>query len=249
MSFAYKNPTSSILLSGPDSVTRTSDTGTNFSVLGIGGYMEVYSLSDLNWVIDSQTLIDGGPVLYSGNTIPISFIYNVPYAIPNTLSLNNDGISSGRRRLGMLAYVIEEGQVYQYNIPDYSNLWNAALSAGSISDLGTGYEVYDDTVDGAAFLDAWTGSTIEGVSGVTRANARWQIFYADSVQITGGTYVSGTSTLDLYDNTGGTISITGITSGSGSAGTSGSSGTSGLSGVDGTDGSSGTSGTDGTSGS
>ena len=48
MSFQYKNPTSSTILQAPDSVTRTNDTGTNFSVLSIGGYMEVYSLSDLN---------------------------------------------------------------------------------------------------------------------------------------------------------------------------------------------------------
>ena len=94
MSFVYKNPTSSVILSGPDSVTRTNATGTNFSVLGIGGYMEVYSLSDLNWTIDAQTLIDGGAVLNSGNTIPISFFYNEPLSLPNILNMNNDGISS-----------------------------------------------------------------------------------------------------------------------------------------------------------
>ena len=116
MSFQYKNPISSTVLNAPDSVYRNSDTGTNFSVLGIGGYMEVYYLSNLDWIIPAQTLIDGGPVLYSGNSIPISFIYNTPYAIPNTLNLNNDGISSGRRRLGMQVYVQETDTVYQYTI-------------------------------------------------------------------------------------------------------------------------------------
>ena len=120
MSFSYKNPTSSVTLNAPDSVVRTSDTGTNFSVLGIGGFMEVYNLSDLNWTIDAQTLIDGGPVLYSGNSIPISFSYNVPFAIPNTLTINNDGISSGRRRLGMQVYVHETDTVYQYTIGAYT---------------------------------------------------------------------------------------------------------------------------------
>ena len=211
MSFSYKNPTSAVLLSSPDSVLRTSDTGTNFSVLGIGGYMEVYYLSDLNWIIDPQTLIDGGPVLYSGNSIPISFTYNVPFAIPNTLTLNNDGISSGRRRLGMQVYVHETDTVYQYTISGYTTLWDAAELAGSIIDFGSAYEAYDDTVAGAAFLAAWTGSTIEGVSGVTRENARWRIFYGTDFQITGGTYFSATSILDLYNNTGGTLSISGFT--------------------------------------
>ena len=79
MAFQYKNPTSSTILQAPDSVYRESATGTNFSVLGIGGYMEVFYLSDLNWIIPPQTLIDGGAVLYSGNSIPISFYYNVPF--------------------------------------------------------------------------------------------------------------------------------------------------------------------------
>ena len=134
MSFNYKNPTSSVLLNAPNSVLRISDTGTNFSVLGIGGYMEVYYLSDLDWLIDSQTLIDGGAVLYSGNSIPISFVYNVPYAIPNILNLNNDGISSGRRRLGMQVYVHETDTVYQYTIQNYTTLWDDAEGVGSIVD-------------------------------------------------------------------------------------------------------------------
>ena len=105
MSFQYQNPTSANVLSGPVSVTRENDTGTNFSVESVGGYMEVFYLSNLDWVIDAQTLIDGGPVLYSGNTIPISFQYNTPYTAPNALNINNDSISSGRRRLGMEVYV------------------------------------------------------------------------------------------------------------------------------------------------
>ena len=51
MSFNYKNPTSASIFFGPVSVTRDNDTGSNFSVNSIGGYIEVYTLSDLNWVI------------------------------------------------------------------------------------------------------------------------------------------------------------------------------------------------------
>ena len=97
MSFQYKNPVSSILVPGTSSVLRDQDFGTVFSVNIVGGYQEVFNLSDLDWTIPNDILINGGPVLYSGNTIPISFIYNVPYSIPNTLSLNNDGISSFRK--------------------------------------------------------------------------------------------------------------------------------------------------------
>ena len=160
MSFQYKNPVSSTVLQAADSVLRTADVGTNFSVLGIGGYMEVYYLSNLDWVIPEQTLIDGGAVLYSGNSTPISFFYNTPFELPNILNINNDSISSGRRRLGMQVYVHETNTVYQYTISGYTELWDAAEAAGSIFDVEVAYEVYDDTPQGAAFINAWTGSTI-----------------------------------------------------------------------------------------
>jgi hypothetical protein len=73
MSFEYKNPTSATIVAGPISVDRESDTGTIFSVNSIGGYMEVGSLEDLNWIIPNDTYNDGGQVLFTGNTIPISF--------------------------------------------------------------------------------------------------------------------------------------------------------------------------------
>ena len=57
MSFQYKNTVSTTILQTPDSVIRENNTGTNFSVLGIGVYMEVYSLSDLNFTIPNDILI------------------------------------------------------------------------------------------------------------------------------------------------------------------------------------------------
>ena len=176
MSFQYKNPVSTTILQTPDSVIRENNTGSNFSVLGIGGYMEVYSLSNLNFIIPNDILIDGGVVFYSGNAIPISFNYGVPQSQPNVLTLNNDGISSGRRRLGMQVHVQETDTVYQYTITGFTSMWNEAENVGSLIDLGGGYEVYDDTPEGVAFIDAWTGSTVEGQGGVTRENARWRIF-------------------------------------------------------------------------
>jgi hypothetical protein len=211
MSFNYKNPISTTILQAPDSVTRISTDGTNFSVLGIGGYMEVFYLSNLNWIIPPQTLIDGGLVEYSGNTTPISFYYNVPFDYFNILNLNNDGISSGRRRLGMQVYVQETDTVYQYTMTGFTAMWDAAEAVGSVIDTGNGYEVYNDTTEGTTFINAWTASTIEGVGGVTKNDARWQIFWGTDVQITGGTYYSGTSDLDLYNSSGGTITISGFT--------------------------------------
>jgi hypothetical protein len=143
MSFEYKNPTSGTIVAGPISVDRENDTGTIFSVNSIGGYMEVGSLEDLNWIIPNDTYNDGGQVLFTGNTIPISFIsaaHNDPPPYINQLNLNNDGISSGRRRLGMLVFVNENLTTYQYIIPNYEDLWDAAEAAGDITDVGgTGY--------------------------------------------------------------------------------------------------------------
>jgi len=183
MSLDYKNPTSSTIISGPISVSRDNDTGTNFSVDSVGGYMEVYKASDLIWTIPADVLVDGGQVLYSGNTIPISFNYNVPYSLPNQLNINNDSISSGRRRLGMLVYVYETDTVYQYTISGYTTLWNSAELAGSIINIGSGYIANNDTPEGTAFVNAWTATTVEGVSGETRDNAKWKVYLVGNSNI------------------------------------------------------------------
>jgi len=275
LSFNYKNPLASVILTGPDGVSLDNTTGSNFSIYSIGGYMEVYSHEDLIFTIPPESL---GTVQYTGNTIPIYFNYNQPFSLPNSVSIETDEITCGRRRLGMLAYVISADTVYQYHIDDYDVLWDAAQLSGSLVNIGNAYQCDDSTVEGKAFVDAWTGSTIEGVDGVTRENARWRIFPVD-VFITGGTYYSASTTLELYNSTGGTVTITGFTNssnltisdgtttiynisgitftgftltddGNGSVTVSGgTSGTSGSSGTSGTSGSSGTSGTSGTSGS
>ncbi len=194
MSFPYKNPISASQISGTESASRTSTFGTNFSVLQTGGYMEVYSLSDLNWSTYGAT----GAIQNSGNTIPIQFTVAGSF---NTLTLNSDNISSGRRRLGMQVHVQENDTVYQYTIPNYDTLWAAltgltGLSAISVSDYAT--TVNTRSQAGRNFINAWTGSTIEGYDEI-RENARWRIFYGTDVQITGGTYFSGTQELDLYN--------------------------------------------------
>jgi hypothetical protein len=202
MSFNYQNPIAGTIFEGPVGVELNNSTGTNFSVFSIGGYMEVYSHENLNYTIPPGT---EGQVLYSGNTIPISFGYNQPFGdVADVLTLNSDEISSGRRRLGMMVYVISADTTYQFIIDDYATKWNNAQASGALGFDGSvwtcdAHATYS-TEAGNVFVDAWTGSTIEGVSGVTRENARWKIANMNDTVITGGTYFSATTTLQLYDN-------------------------------------------------
>jgi len=188
MSFPYKNPISSIQVNGTQTVPRNNTYGTTFSVNNTGGYMEVYSLSDLYYTIPSGTT---GSIEYSGNTIPIEFTKGTGAAwSPNVITLASDNISSGRRRLGMLVYVYEQDQVYQYYINNYETLFNAATASTGcvrISDFGT--TINNKTAAGQSFINAWTGNTIEDVSGATHATAVWRKF--SSGASSGGT--SGTS--------------------------------------------------------
>jgi len=179
--------------------------------------MEVYTLNDLGYDTYGAT----GNIQNSGNTIPIQFYKRPVSVITDRVTLWSDAISSGRRRLGMLVYVHETETTYQYVIPNYDTLWDNAVADGCISTGATSFTVSNrvggvETASGQALIEAWTGSTIEGQNGVTRNNARWRVFWGTDWQITGGTYNSGTGTLSLDNNTGGTINVTGFTSGGGS---------------------------------
>jgi hypothetical protein len=60
--------------------------GSHFSHAGVGGYVEVPTVQDL---------------------------YNIPSIAAEDSSINPDGLTSGRRKLGMLVYVLEENKFYQ----------------------------------------------------------------------------------------------------------------------------------------
>jgi hypothetical protein len=205
----YKNPISPLQVLGTTSVSRTDTFGTNFSVLGVGGFMEVYSLSDLDYTVPiGQT----GTIEFTGNTIPIQFKKGSGSVFsPDVLTLNSDNISSGRRRLGMLVYVYETDKIYQFIIRNYDSLWSGATGSTGpggpsvvISDFGT--TVKNNTVAGQNFINAWTASTIEGVSGFTSANATWRIlnFSGGSSSSTADTFVTGftlvNNTINLTQN-------------------------------------------------
>jgi hypothetical protein len=176
--FPYKNPISSEQLNGVQSVERSETFGTNFSVLGVGGYMEVFNRTDLIYTIPPSTF---GPIEYSGNTIPIQFTKGTGTVFsPDVLTLNSDNISSGRRRLGMLAYVYEDDQVYQFRIDNYESLWSAVTATTAITFYDFGTTINSTTVAGRNFINAWTASTIEDVSGATHSSAVWKKYSTGS---------------------------------------------------------------------
>jgi hypothetical protein len=196
MAIPYKNPTTPLQFQGSLSIDPTQTFGNTFSVYNIGGYMEVGSLSDLVYTIPTGTT---GSIEYSGNTIPIEFLKGggQPYS-PDVLTLYSDNISSGRRRLGMLVYVHEEDQVYQFHISGYTSLFTAATASTncvSVSEFGT--LVRNNTPQGQSFINAWTASTIEDVNGYTSETATWRKFNSGS----SGSTVSG----DYLPLSGGTV--------------------------------------------
>ena len=205
-------------VAAPTIVSIDSTVGTNYGVYNIGGYKEVYNLSDLNFVLTGGT--PGQILQNSGNTIPVVFTPKPNNFFADRVGINDDGMSSGRRRLGMQVYVHETDTVYQYTIPNYSALWSAATNSNAIITDGDSWTVINKVpnnpggspnADGQALIDSWTGSTIEGVNGVIRKDARWRIFYGTDITITGGTYSNGTA---IFTNTtGGTFNVTGFTTG------------------------------------
>jgi hypothetical protein len=212
-------PKSPFVVNSTSSVGATSLNGTNFSIYGVGGYMEVYNVSDLYYTIPSGTI---GQVYDSSNTIPINFYVGTGYS-NNTLVLNSDNISSGRRKLGMLVYVHETDQIYQFKINNYDTLWSAATaSTGTVVSTQYGTIVQGNSSENNSFINAWTGNTVEGISGATSSTAVWKKLVTGSggggSGITGGTFNINTGDLDL-NSTGGTITIPGFLYGSGTTNT------------------------------
>ena len=213
--FLNKIPVSPITSFGNPSVPNGSTIGTNFSILQTGGFMEVYSLSGLTYTIPPATT---GIIEFSGNSIPIQFTKGSGSVFsPDVLTLNSDNISSGRRKLGMLAYVYETNKIYQFRIDNYDTLWGNATGATGlggptvvISNFGT--TVKNNSVAGQLFINAWTASTISGIGGYDDTNASWRVLSTGGgTSITGGTFDNTTETLTLNNSTGGTITITGFT--------------------------------------
>lgn len=198
MSFNYKNPLAGIIENQYIGVSRESTEGNTFSVLNVGGYMEVWTLGNLNYSTFGTT----GNITNSGNTIPVAFYKRPNPAISDRITLNSDGTSSGRRRIGMLVYVQENDTTYQYRIDNYNTLWDNAVTDGCVTTGSTTYTISNrvggvEKSGGQALISAWTGSTIEGVNGVTREDARWKIFLG-SISVSANTGLGIVSGETLY---------------------------------------------------
>ncbi len=217
MNFNYKNPVTPLTALGNISTKRDDVFGTNFSILSTGGYMEVYSLDDLNYTIPSGTT---GLIKFSGNTIPIQFNKGTGSVFsPDVLTLNSDNFSSGRRRIGMLVYVKEVDQVYQYQVPNFELYWSqiTGLTGTTVfSNFGT--TIKNNTILSDLFIEEWKSSKIEGISGNTRSDSNWIKYYGTTLAVTGGSFNSLTNILTLNNITGGSVFISGFTSFTGGSG-------------------------------
>ena len=84
----YKNPLTPISIPGTQSVPRDENYGINFSVLGIGGFMEVYTLDDLKFTIPSGTTGTVGDNAWYTWIIPTSLTNNLKQT---SIDYNKDG--------------------------------------------------------------------------------------------------------------------------------------------------------------
>lgn len=81
---------------------------------------------------------------------------------PSSLELNSDLVSSGRLQIGMVVYITEKFQSYQFIIDDYETLYNAAENSGDITTTTFTTGVGDGNAGGAALIEAWTVHKVEG---------------------------------------------------------------------------------------
>lgn len=107
------------------------------------------------------------------------FSGSIEVTTPASLELNSDLVSSGRLQLGMIVYIQEKKQAYQFMIDNYQTLYNTAETNGDITTTTFTTAVGDNNSGGEAFIEAWTVHKIEGEdngnSGVwTRDEANWK---------------------------------------------------------------------------
>lgn len=79
---------------------------------------------------------------------------------PASLVLNPDLHSSGRLQLGMIVYIQEKNQAYQFMIDNYKDLYDAA--EGDIVTSEFNSNVRDSSDASRSLIDAWTVHKVEG---------------------------------------------------------------------------------------
>ena len=176
-----------------DSFSMSSQTGVTSGTSLIGGLQEYYHLSNITYSTVNGVI--GTPLDDPLNFIPLIYTPGGTQEVevtcdrgvtgpcfetittPALLELNRDLMSSGRLKLGMVVYVIEKNQSYQFMIDDYETLYNAAV--GDISVTQYNAQVSGDNAPSQALINAWINHKVEGESngngGVwTRDEANWK---------------------------------------------------------------------------
>jgi hypothetical protein len=162
--------------------------GTNYSYLGVGGFYELTSKTERN---------------------------NIP--VDSLKLMNGDGFSSGRRRLQMIVHTLDDDKYWQL-LPQLKIGYRAGVSTfiAYSSDTRVSDSLWAtlSNPEKLVLLDptitVFDSTTNRFYFGSGDANTAW-FDTPLQVYITGGTYNSGTTTLQLFDTSGNTISITGIT--------------------------------------
>jgi hypothetical protein len=124
---------------------------------------------DITSVMEGELGISAGTLCSSINNDVIEvrnayceFEGSVEVTTPASLELNSDLVSSGRLQLGMIVYISEKSQAYQFIIDDYKTLYDNAETSGDITTTTFTTAVGDGNTGGEAFIDAWTIHKVEG---------------------------------------------------------------------------------------
>jgi hypothetical protein len=88
------------------------------------------------------------------------YLKEVTVTTPASLVLNPDLHSSGRLQLGMVVYIQEKNQSYQFVIDNYKDLYDAAEADIVTSEFNS--NVRDSSAASQSLIDAWTVHKVEG---------------------------------------------------------------------------------------
>jgi len=207
MSTLSNIPITGLAVAAPN-VIPTTDTkfGIGYSIEMIGGYQEVATLDEMF-------------------NIPINFDQGGLYG-----SINEDGMSSGRRRLGMNVYVAQTNKTYKllpigylgnrgsgtiddwFALDEYSKLLSLDPRISIINDYITPSYPTIGPITGTSTGTTFTIITGDCVSNIINPDDYSGVTVSPWVEITGGTdtfvisgsVISGTSEINLVRNDGGT---------------------------------------------
>ena len=134
--------------------------------------------TDVTSILDGE--YDSGGICASVDRLDFcEYESTTTISLPSSLLLNSDLVSSGRLQIGMVVYISEKSQAYQFMIDNYEELYNAAETAGAFSESTFNTSASDATAAGLAFINPWITHKVEGEpnqsGGVwTRDEANWK---------------------------------------------------------------------------